>query len=124
MVVMENDQVPRDERTEYAKERTRLSHERTFLAWLRTGLACVAGGIAVVKLLLFRNETHQQIAKFAGLFLVICGIMIFLLTLLDYRRSHKQLKADTGYLGSMGSVTSLVIILIIISLMLCYIVFD
>ena len=120
---MKNDQNPPDPRTEYAKERTRLAHERTFLAWLRTGLACVAGGIAVVKLLFFHDVTHREIAKFCGLFLVFCGISIFILTLLDYRKSYKQMKAKSGYLGSINLITAIIVIMIIISIMLCFIVF-
>jgi putative membrane protein len=113
----------RDKNTEYARENTRLSHERTFLAWLRTGLACVAGGVVVMRLLFFENVVHQKVAEWSGVLLVAAGILIFLLTLIDYKKSSHQLRSKSGYLGSMVAVSTIVAILIIISVLLCFTIF-
>lgn len=120
---VDEDEYPVDEKTKYARERTRLAHERTFLAWIRTGIACVASGVVVVRFMFFQNQTHVFIANFTGIFLIFCGILIFLLALLDYRKSLTELGVSGGgYLGSIWAITSIVAILTFISILLCFIV--
>lgn len=75
------------ERTKLARERTILAAERTISSWMRTGLASVGGGFAVIRFLVFQNESHRLMANIAGEALILCGIMIFLCAFLDYKKS-------------------------------------
>lgn len=105
-------------------ESTILAHQRTFLAWIRTGLACVGGGIAVARFLFLENIGHQRIASLCGQILVIAGVLIFVLSLIDYRKNYQRIKGKIGYSGSVWAVTALVTILIIVSAILSFLIFT
>lgn len=106
------------QRTSLSKERSQLSNERTFLSWIRTGLASVGGGVALVRLLSFQTQAHKGVAYIVGVTLVLLGIVIFMLTLVDYSKSCEKLKISNGYAGSRYFVTLIVVVLIGVSLAL------
>lgn len=106
------------ERTKLASERNRLANERTFLSWIRTGLAIVGGGIAMMRLLTFEHLAHQRIAQAVGAILIILGIVMFIFSALDYRRSFKELKVKNGFAGSIWAVTAITIVLVVISIII------
>lgn len=112
------------ERTLLANERTNLANQRTFLAWLRTGLACVGGGLATARFLVFHTFTHQIIAQFASGVLILLGIVIFALSLMDYKITFKDLGSKNGYIGALSSVISISIVLIVISILFFLITFQ
>lgn len=109
-------------RTALAQERNLLANDRTFLAWIRTGLAGVGGGIVIIRYLTFHSESHQILAKLAGVVFVLWSIAIFILALVGYRRSHKKLKLkDAAFPGSIFIVTLLVLTLVVLSIVLLFI---
>lgn len=110
------------ERTDLAIERNRLANERTFLAWTRTGLAAVGGGIAVIRFLTFQTGAHRITAHFIGCVLVLLGIGLFSLSFFDYKSSYNKLKLQDGA-GSLWSMGTVSVLLIVISIILLFIVF-
>ena len=106
------------ERTALAGERNRLSNQRTFLAWTRTGLASVGGGVAIVRLLTFANPSHQMAAQIIGAVLIILGIVIFFLSLMDYRDTYKRLKVKEGYVEITATAISITLCLISLALLI------
>lgn len=87
-----------DERTLLAFERTQLALERTFLAWIRTGLAGIVGGVALIRFVEFKNIYNQYVAYTAGVLFVFWGIYLFILGMIEYERSIKQLRKVDPYL--------------------------
>lgn len=108
------------ERTLLSIERNRLANEQTFLSWIRTGLAGVGGGIAVIRLLTFQHEAHQIMAESVGMLLVFWGMSIFILAMIDYRRSYRILKTKNGYIGSIPAITTMSVSLFVLSLVLLF----
>lgn len=120
-----------DERTLLAKERTRLADERnrlanirTFLAWTRTGLACVGGGLAIIRFFLFQNPLHQMASQTIGSVLVALGILIFILSLVDYWRSYRDLGTSNPYAGSIGFACIVSLVLVFASVLLLLFAFK
>lgn len=114
-----------DERTRLAHERNLLANDRTFLAWIRTGLAGVGGGVVIIRYLTFHNPTHQMLAELVGLIFVLWSVAIFILALIGYRRSHKNLQLkSTAFIGSAYIIDLLVLTLVIISIILLAITFK
>src|SRR5271168_467436 len=74
-----------------AQERTLLAAERTFSAWLRTALAAMAGGLAILRLVIFKTETHRIVAHIIGEILIVwaCGLVIF--SSIDYKKMRDKL---------------------------------
>ncbi|CCB86886.1 putative uncharacterized protein [Parachlamydia acanthamoebae UV-7] len=110
------------ERTGLAKERNRLANQRTFLSWIRTGLAGVGGGVAVVRLLTFANPVHEFAARIVGMILIFWGILIFILSFINYKRSSIRLKVDYREGISPQVFAVLSITLVVLSLVLLFIV--
>lgn len=111
------------ERTALAAERSRLAFQRTFLSWVRTGLASVGGGVALARLISFENPDNQMISQRVGEALVLLGLLIFVLSLLDYRNNYKKTERR-DYAGSIWSVTLISTVLVVISGLLFYVVFK
>lgn len=99
------------ERTRLANERNRLANERTFLSWIRTGLAILGGGVAVVRLLTFQNVIHQVVAQVCGILLIILGIVMFILSAIDYIKSLKALKLQPSIAGSPWTIMTIAMVL-------------
>lgn len=117
--------IPGQVRTLLAQERNVLANDRTFLAWIRTGLAGVGGGILIIRYLTFHNATHQMLAELVGLIFVLWSIAVFILALVGYRRSHKNMKLQrTAFAGSIFIVTLLVLTLVVLSIILLAITFK
>nr|WP_249274283.1 DUF202 domain-containing protein [Parachlamydia sp. AcF125] len=91
------------ERTSLAMEQTRLANQRTFLSWIRTGLAGVGGGIGVVRLLTFENPLHAHTARIVGIILILWGILIFILSLIEYKQNTSKL--NLSYQGGISIQT-------------------
>lgn len=111
-------------RTRMSSERSQLANERTFLSWIRTGLAGVGGGVAIVRLLTFQSETHQFVAEIVGFILVIWGMAIFVLSFLDYQKSAERLDGGNRIVGSIWTVSILVLTLMVLSVLLLLIIFK
>lgn len=104
-------------------ELNRLSNVRTYLAWIRTGLASVGGGIAVIKWLTFDHPSNQVLSKVMGGLLVILGIAIFLMSMMQYRQSHREFGIKDVLAGGLVSITMMSLVLSIISFVLLILVF-
>jgi len=107
---------------ELAQERNRLSHLRTFLSWIRTGLAIVGGGFALARFIAFENPTNRLIGQRVGELLILLGMMVFALSLLDYKSTYQKMERGSTYGGSLWSVALISLMLIGISSFLFYIV--
>lgn len=108
------------ERNILANERTHLAAQRTLSAWIRTGLASVGGGFAIVRLLSFEQVTHRLLAHAVGEILIIWGMSIFILALLNYKASCKQLNTDVSKMNEWW-ITTTIFIFFLASLFLFFV---
>lgn len=78
------------------------ANERTMLAWVRTALAIAAFGFIIEKFnLLLRlsgllkptADSSEKYAELIGIFFVIAGIVILVLSLFRFLRTHKAIEA-------------------------------
>ena len=83
-----------------AEERTLLASERTFSAWLRTALAAIAGGVAILRLISFKSDTHRIIAHIIGEMLIFWGILLIILSSIDYKKTREKLVIAKNYKSS------------------------
>lgn len=104
-----------------AEERTLLAAERTFSAWLRTALAAIAGGLAILRLISFKTETHRMIAHIIGEILIVWGIMLIILSSIDYNKLRDKLMMAKSYKSSHLGFIIIVVPLLIISLLLIWV---
>lgn len=102
---------------ELAREQNMLASERTFLSWIRTGIAIVGAGIVIIRFVGFHSASEQIFILIAGKTLIFWGIAIFLLSLFDFRRVHKDKNVSMPDLTNIF-VHSLIASLIVISLFL------
>ena len=110
------------ERNKLANERTLLASERTFLSWLRTGLTSIGIGIAIARLLIFNNPQKEYIADLIGQLLIVWGIIIFIFSLISYRRSYKKLNPSINNFYALTGLTFLTSLLILLSCVLFWII--
>jgi len=92
-----------DPRVDLAVERTELALERTQLAWVRTSLALLGSGVAIDRLL---EVVHQmrldsgtallQRNQLPGLGLSALGMLLMLISSIQYRRRSRELKQMRG----------------------------
>lgn len=108
------------ERNILASERTRFAAERTVSAWIRTSLASIGGGFAIIRLLTFETINHRIIANAVGELLIIWGIVILLLSLIDYRKTCQKLKHTINKRNEWW-VTITIFVFIIISVLLFFV---
>ena len=108
--------------------RDHMANERTFLAWIRTSIGIMAFGFVVVKFAFFvkeitiefgeRNIVHSKgYSGIMGIFLVIVGSIITLLSFFQYKQTAKQLNEGT-YSHSPILITMITSIIILVSLLL------
>jgi len=108
--------------------RDHMANERTFLAWIRTSIGIMAFGFVVVKFAFFvkeitiefgeRNIVHSKgYSGIMGIFLVIVGSIITLLSFFRYKQTAKQLNEGT-YSHSSILITMITSIIILVSLLL------
>ena len=93
----------------YSKIRNRRVHmanERTFLAWIRTSVGIMAFGFVVEKFALFLKQVSYFLGRetplpsggyssFFGIFLVMLGTLIGLLSFVRYKTVEKQIDEDS-----------------------------
>ena len=108
--------------------RDHMANERTFLAWIRTSIGIMAFGFVVVKFAFFvreitiefgeRNIVHSKgYSGIMGIFLVIVGSIITLLSFFRYKQTAKQLNEGTNSHSSI-LITMITSIIILVSLLL------
>ena len=108
--------------------RDHLANERTFLAWIRTSIGIMAFGFVVVKFAFFVREISIKFGEgniihskgysgIMGIFLVVVGSVITLLSFLRYKQITKQLNEGT-YRYSSILITMFTSIIILISIFL------
>lgn len=107
-----------------AEERTLLAAERTFSAWLRTALAAMAGGLAIMRLVIFKSEFHEFIARIIGELLILWGFIIIILAMKDYKKIRNKLLITKNYKSSQIRFLITAIPLIIISILLIWVSFP
>ncbi|GEN74294.1 YidH family protein [Chryseobacterium hagamense] len=99
-----------------------LANERTFLAWLRTSVALMGFGFILVKFSLFLKQiallnTAQHLVHYqkeysgvTGLVLVAAGVIILLLSYLNYRKTRKRIMENV----SVGNNSLILIVTVLI----------
>ncbi len=110
------------DKNSFAKSREHLANERTFLAWIRTSIAFMGFGFVIVKFTLFLKQlsvllettdiSTKGYSSIIGVTMVAIGVVIAVLSFLQYRKNNRQLQK-----GNFVSSTklSLLITLIIIT---------
>ena len=93
-----------DPRVDLAIERTELALERTQLAWVRTSLALLGSGVAIDRLM---EVVHQmrldsgtallERSQLPGLGLSALGMLLMLISSIQYRRRSRELKQMRGF---------------------------
>lgn len=107
------------ERNFLASERTRFAAERTISAWIRTSLASVGGGFAIIRLLSFEHAAHRILAHAVGEILILWGMIILILSLVDYRQTAKKLVYSINKTNELWiSITILVFVMLSLFLFL------
>lgn len=105
-----------------------LANERTFLSWIRTGIGIMVFGFVLVKFSLVVNQLpakffHDSVIPkngftiFIGIFLVITGAMMILLSYWKYRQTHKEIQRGQ-YLYSTLLLTMLTVVIFIMSIII------
>lgn len=112
-----------NQRTLLAVQRNQLATERTFLSWIRTGIACIGGGVAFERILAFESPINKVLAYLVGIFLILLGMGIFLVSYIEYEKEYRRLKLfDSSYDVSMGWRRIITAMLWIISLVFLYLI--
>jgi len=86
--------------------RVHMANERTFLAWIRTSVGIMAFGFVVEKFALFLKQVSYFLGReaplpsggyssFFGIFLVMLGTLIGLLSFVRYKTVEKQIDEDS-----------------------------
>src|SRR5260370_7622696 len=92
-----------------ATPRDFLAVERTFLAWIRTGLALMGLGSVLARFGIFLREFSLNqpslpsqsygLSLWFGTALILLGVLVFLLSLVRYRRLLQQLEQSEPVLS-------------------------
>ena len=86
--------------------RVHMANERTFLAWIRTSIGIMAFGFVVEKFALFLKQISYFLGKegpvpppgyssFFGIFLVVLGTLMGVLSFIRYKKVERQIDEDT-----------------------------
>jgi putative membrane protein len=86
--------------------RVHMANERTFLAWVRTSIGIMAFGFVVEKFALFLKQVSYFLGREAvapsggysslfGIFLVILGTLMGVLSFVRYKKVEKQIDEDS-----------------------------
>jgi putative membrane protein len=86
--------------------RVHMANERTFLAWIRTSVGIMAFGFVVEKFALFLKQVSYFLGREAvapsggysslfGIFLVILGTLMGVLSFVRYKKVEKQIDEDS-----------------------------
>ncbi len=85
--------------------RVHMANERTFLAWIRTSIGIMAFGFVVEKFALFLKQLSYFLGRetvapsggyssFFGIFLVMLGTLMGVLSFIRYKKVEKQIDDD------------------------------
>ncbi len=85
--------------------RVHMANERTFLAWIRTSIGIMAFGFVVEKFSLFVRQMQYFLGKESvlpprgystalGIFLVVLGALMGVLSFIRYKKVEKQIDED------------------------------
>jgi len=108
--------------------REHLANERTLLAWIRTCIGIMAFGFVVMKFSLFIKQISLLLDKnvptvqhgyssIIGIFIVIVGAVMLVLSYIKYKKTEKQLLTQS-FKPSSTLVFSLIVIILFISILL------
>ncbi len=86
--------------------RVHMANERTFLAWIRTSIGIMAFGFVVEKFALFLRQVSYFLGReaaappgayssFFGIFLIMLGTLMGVLSFIRYKKVEKQIDDDT-----------------------------
>lgn len=86
--------------------RVHMANERTFLAWIRTSIGIMAFGFVVERFGLFLKQMQFFLGKETalpprgysaalGIFLVVLGALMGVLSFIRYKKIEKQIDADS-----------------------------
>ena len=106
----------------FENSRQHLANERTFLAWVRTSVTLMGFGFVIVKFTLFlkefttimqnKNLLHKEYSSLVGIIMIGLGVLIALLSFIQYKNKEMQLNKNKFYSSSfMMLLTSLMIII-------------
>ncbi len=89
----------------FEMSREHQANERTFLAWIRTSIALMGFGFVIIKFSLFLNEVAfwmeresaptDQNSPLIGMILVGAGIIMAVMSYLQYKKTSRQLDSKT-----------------------------
>lgn len=116
--IMKNEEI---NNTLLAEERTLLAAERTFSAWLRTAIAAMAGGLAILRLISFKSESHRILAHIIGETLIFWGLILVVLSSIDYKKTYNKLTKAKNYKSSSVGFFVIVIPLLVMSALLIFV---
>ncbi|MFO7852586.1 MAG: YidH family protein [Bacteroidota bacterium] len=93
-----------EEKNLIERSREHLANERTFLAWIRTSIGLMGFGFVIVKFTLFlqhiyllleiKEEITRNYSSAVGIVMVALGVVISILSLIQYKINEKQLKQN------------------------------
>lgn len=104
-----------------AEERTVLAAERTFSAWLRTAISAMAGGLAILRLIIFKTESHRIIAHIIGEMLILWGFIIIIFASVDYKRIQDKIVVKKNFKSNKLAFLLIVTPLLIMSALLIWV---
>lgn len=110
------------DKNSFEKSREHLANERTFLAWIRTSIAFMGFGFVIVKFTLFLKQlsillettdiSTKGYSSIIGVTMVAIGVIIALLSFMQYRKNYRQLQKS--YFVSSTKLSLLITLIIII----------
>lgn len=125
---MQQEQATKENR---ASANDHLANERTFLAWIRTSIAIMGFGFVVVKFSLFVQQLSLAMGKevvlpakgyspVIGIFLVVIGALMALLSFIRYRTIEKHLRRGTYFPSFLLSLLLTMAIVLVSGLLVWY----
>ncbi|SDH82385.1 putative membrane protein [Chryseobacterium taeanense] len=106
-----------------------LANERTFLAWLRTSVALMGFGFILVKFSVFLKQisllnaekhiihSQKEYSDLTGLILVATGVVILILSYLNYRKTQKKI-TENIFVGNNSLILTVTVLIVCISIFL------
>jgi putative membrane protein len=92
--------------------------ERTFLAWIRSGLALMGVGFAIARFALFlrqmRGNVQTGLSVYAGVAVVVLGVLVLLVAIVQHLHLVRDLKAGTWKPGASRTAVALAALLAVI----------
>lgn len=132
---MQKDLKPSDNNKKEAGPNDYLANERTFLAWIRTSIAIMGFGFVVVKFSLFINQISLLLhgkehpappahSPIIGVFLVVVGAAVVILSFIQYKRTERKLANHTFRPSTRLASTVMLLLLAICVLLIVYLIIS